>query len=82
MEDLVLTSLLLKYPTLGTILVCIGVARIIFKPIMMLIARYVESTISSTDNESLKKFMNSPVYMLLCFVFDLTASIKLPTIRK
>lgn len=82
MEDILLTSLLIKHPNFTYILMGIGILRLIFKPLMMLIVRYVDSTPTILDNEKVKAFMNSKVYMLICFVFDLTASVKLPTISK
>ena len=56
MEDMFIANLVMKYPNIGSILLVIGLLRLIFKPLMMLIARYVEKTAEKQDDEKFKEF--------------------------
>lgn len=67
-----------KYPTLMSVLIIVGGLRLIFKPLMGLIQTYVDYTPSQSDNEFLKKIMESFIYKKLVWVIDYLGSIKLP----
>lgn len=67
-----------KYPTLMSVLIIVGGLRLIFKPLMGLIQTYVDYTPSQSDNELLKKIMESFIYKKLVWVIDYLGSIKLP----
>lgn len=77
MEALIL-EMMMKYPSIASVFVVIGVLRAVFKPLMTLLEKYVEATPSESDNELLKKVMSSKVYAALQWFLDYTASIKLP----
>ncbi len=65
-------------PTIGTILVGLGVLRVVMKPAMALIQTFVDSTPYDSDNQWLKSAEQSNAYKALCVILDWTASIKLP----
>ena len=77
-----LTFLMQNYPILQHIIAVMVICRIIFKPLFQILSKYVELTVEENDNIRLKKFMKTKKYKMLAFIVDLTASIKLPTIKK
>ena len=77
MEELIL-GLLVKYPVVGTILMVVGVARAIFKPIMSVAAAYVKATPSLKDDAAFEGVEGSKIYKSIAWFLDYTLSIKLP----
>ena len=73
-----LTDIMLNYPIISEIFLWMGIFRIIFKPLMYYLGEYVKVTTSVEDDKKYSKIINSPIYIILCFLLDLTASIKLP----
>lgn len=73
-----LTEFILKYPVLAEILMWIGIFRIVFKPAVYYYGQYVKSTPTKIDDKKYFGVINSPLYIILCFLLDLTVSIKLP----
>ena len=56
----------------------IGVARLIFKPLVSFIDKFVEATPSPKDNVFWEGVKGSPYYKAVAWVVDLIFSIKLP----
>jgi hypothetical protein len=77
MEEM-LIALVVKYPLAASVLAVIGGFRIVFKPLMDILMKFVEYTDTPKDNELLQKFMSSWLYGKLVWLIDLTASISLP----
>lgn len=76
--DVVLSTLLSKYPVLSTILAIIGGFRVIFKPLMTYIEAKVAESPSKEDDKKLEAVEKSGLYKAVAFILDYTASIKLP----
>lgn len=68
----------LKYPATASVLMVMGVARAVFKPLFALLQAYVASTPSKSDDEALAKIEKSKVVTTAAWVLDYVASIKLP----
>ena len=75
------TYLLQTYPFLQHLVAILVVGRIIFKPLMSIISKYVELTIAEDDDKKLKKFMKTKTYKMIVFIVDTLASVKLPKIK-
>lgn len=73
-----LLMLAAKYPIILTIVSVIGVLRVIFKPLMMIIETIVAATPSKKDDEKFNKFKSSSTYAFIVKFLDFFASIKLP----
>ena len=74
----VIIGLVAKYPVIATILLVLGVARAIVKPIMSVLQAYVLATPSVKDDETVKKIESSKVYLAIVWLLDYTLSLKLP----
>ena len=72
-----LLYLMQEYPIINNIVIVIVLARLIFKPLFAILAKYVELTVETEDNSKLAKIMDSKWYKLTAFALDLTLSIKL-----
>ena len=59
-------------------LLVIGSLRILFKPVMLAIEKYVKETPSPEDDARIARFEAGPIYKAIGFVLDFGASIKLP----
>jgi hypothetical protein len=77
MEQLLL-DLVMKFPVAASVVAGVGIARLIFKPLMVFLQAVVEATPSQSDNVLLQKVMESKIYKGWAFVLDYLASIKLP----
>lgn len=77
-----LEYLMLHYPIIKNIIMIMVICRIIFKPIFLIIGKYVELTIEEDDNKKFNSFMKSKKYKMIVFIVDMIASIKLPTTKK
>lgn len=71
-------SLVDKYPASATVFMVIGVLRAVFKPIMTVLAAYVEATPTQADDEWLAKLQENKFYKYFAWFVDYAASIKLP----
>lgn len=76
------TFLLQQYPILQHIVAVMVIGRVVFKPLMLIIAKYVELTVDEEDDKKLHKIMKTKSYRLLAFTVDLLSSAKLPTLKK
>lgn len=77
-----LEVLMLEYPVVRYIVIAMICARLVFKPIFTILAKYVELTVETEDNTKLAKIMESKWYKLTAFALDLTLSIKLVQRKK
>ena len=71
-------ELVLKYPTLGSIVVVMGTLRLILKPLVSAVQTYVASTASTRDDEIVEGVLSSKYYKAFAFILDYAASVKLP----
>ena len=71
-------DLVSSHPIVATILIAVGTLRAVFKPIVSVAQAYVDSTVDTSDNEKLKKIMESKLYKGFSWLLDYSASIKLP----
>lgn len=67
-----------QYPFIATILMVIGVLRVINKPLFAFLNTVVVATPTPKDNEILKKIETSKAYQYISFVLDYLGSVKLP----
>lgn len=81
MDELIF-QYLVEYPILTKIIIVIGILRMVFKPLMTVLAQRVEVTASDEDNKKLEAFKASWWYVVIAFLLDFTASIKIPTQKK
>lgn len=77
-----LEFLIQTFPWLEYVIAIMIGGRIIFKPLFMILGKYVELTIEEDDDKKLHKFMQTKTYKMLSFLVDSAASIKLPQIKK
>lgn len=73
-----LPALSLKYPMLTKVFIVIGVLRIIMKPTMALLMKYVDIQPSLEKNEKVMRLLRSPAWKTIAFGFDMVLSVKLP----
>lgn len=73
-----ISGLIVKAPWIGSILMGIGLLRVLLKPLMSLIQAYVLYTPKLDDDSALSVFMDSSTYKSISYVLDWAASIKLP----
>ncbi len=71
-----------KYGVIVKIISVIGIARVVFKPVMSTIQAVIGLTPSVKDDEMLAKIMNSTAYKMVAYFLDWTLSIKLPQVPK
>lgn len=74
----ILEALLGNYGWAVQVVAIIGVARLIFKPIMTAVQAIVTATPTPKDDEVLGKIMAHPAYTWFVFALDYLASLKLP----
>jgi hypothetical protein len=67
-----------QYPLVLKALVFVGMARAIFKPIMIGIQAGVDASETKKDDELWSKIKGNAVYKWFSFALDYAASIKLP----
>lgn len=67
-----------QYPFVATILMVVGVLRLINKPLFAFLNAVVMATPTPKDNEILKKIETSKAYQYVSFVLDYLGSVKLP----
>jgi len=64
-------------PNAAAVLLAMGVARAVFKPIFALAHAYVEATASPDDDAELAKIEDSKIVKAIAFVLDYVASVKI-----
>jgi len=69
---------LVNFPVVTNILVIMGAARAIFKPLCAAINKYVEESESLKDNELWAKIQGHIVFKVISKILDYSLSIKLP----
>ena len=74
-----LANLVTTWPWLSTVIMIIGVLRIILKPLMALIESTVKATPSSADDAAWAKINASLPFTWFCWLLNYTMSIKLGT---
>jgi hypothetical protein len=72
-----LTGFVAKYPVIAAVVAYVGIARLIFKPLMTFLKEVVAVTPSTKDDELLAKAESSKAYSMLVFALDYFSSIKL-----
>ena len=68
----------LQYPIIMTIVVIMGSARVIMKPLMKLLEAIASITKSNKDNIFLVKLKKNKIYQGFVWFLDYGASVKLP----
>ena len=71
-----------KYSWLTTVLVWIGVMRVLFKPAMSFLGAVVKATPTTKDDDLVEKMEASAFYKTLCYILDWVASIKIGTQKR
>ncbi len=74
----VLEALAGKFGIVVQVLSWMATCRIIFKPINTALAAIADSNAVPAETKAYSAFKASPVYKWMSFLFDFTASIKLP----
>lgn len=69
-----LVSLVQNYPWFSSVLLVLGIARALFKPLVAVVDAYVNQTETPDDNAAVERFKQGKVYFVLDYVF----SIKIP----
>ncbi|HND36777.1 MAG TPA: hypothetical protein PKZ49_09195 [Nitrosomonas sp.] len=72
-----LTEFMGKYPAISSILMVIGILRMINKPLFAILKAVADATPSEADNKLLDAAEKSAVYKGFVFVVDWLASVKL-----
>lgn len=67
-----------KNPALLGVFALMGVLRAVFKPLMLLLDKFVEATPSKSDDAWLEKLKASKHYQAFAIFVDYISSIKLP----
>ena len=80
MEQIValLELLISKAPWLASVIMVMGTARLIFKPLFTFLRTVADATPTPKDNELLDKAEKSKLYSAVSFILDWVGSIKLP----
>lgn len=65
------------HPAFATVLMIVGLFRVLFKPLIAMVDAYVNYTENKTDDKMFKDFLASPFYSTIVFILDYLASIKL-----
>ncbi len=77
-----LVSLATQYPIIASMIIVMGSARIVMKPLMLMLEAIVKVTKTKKDNALLAKVKASKVYKLIALVLDYALSIKLSKAKK
>lgn len=72
-----IADLAVKYPWVTAALSIIGILRLVFKPIMTLLAQRAAATESTEDDDRLVAVQKSWAFRALAWVLDYTASVKI-----
>lgn len=72
-----LEKLVEGYPVLASILVVVGMLRLIFKPVFSILRNVANATKSVKDNELLDKVERSKIFKAVLYALDYLGSIKI-----
>jgi hypothetical protein len=72
------TSLFSTHPAFASLLMVVGILRLVMKPLMVFIETLVIATPSKLDDDLYQKMIQSELYKAFVFMIDWLASIKLP----
>lgn len=75
--DAIIADLVSKFPYISTVLMVVGVLRLVLKPLFSFLHSVVLATPSTKDDELLNKVENGPIVKGLFYVLDWFASIKI-----
>jgi hypothetical protein len=76
--DQLIQWLMTNAPWFLQIIVVMGTARLIFKPLMVFLESVVQATPTEKDNLMLESAKASSAYRFISFVIDYVGSIKIP----
>lgn len=82
MELISQVEFLLQYDVIRYTVIAMVLLRIVFKPVFLILGKYVELTVEKDDDKKLHKIMDSKAYKMLAFIVDISASVKMPTLKK
>ena len=68
----------MQYPNISTVLLVIGVLRLVNKPLFALLHYITKQTPTVKDDQALEKVEKSLTYKVFLFTLDWLASFKLP----
>jgi len=68
-----------QYPVVATVLLSVGILRIVMKPLMDLARTFVLATPGTGDDDFLAKVEASKIWQTVLYVLDWLGSIKTPT---
>jgi hypothetical protein len=74
----IIIQLVSQYPALASVLMGVGVLRLIFKPLFTFLRIVADATPTAKDNEILDSVEQSKAYSYVAFILDYLASVKLP----
>ena len=75
--EILIVELAQKYPQAMTVIVVIGVLRAIFKPLQLVVDKYVEATPDKADDGKWAVMKTSRAFKFIAWFLDYTASIKI-----
>lgn len=81
MEQLI-AEMVMNYPSVMSVVVVLGVFRMVFKPIVTAYQAYVDATPSKEDDEKFEEIKKSSVYKSISWLVDYLMSVKLPQAKK
>ena len=73
-----LVTLMQSFPILSSVIVWVGVARLIFKPLQKLVGAIVEATTTKSDDALWLKIKDHWAYKGFAYLLDYLGSVKLP----
>lgn len=76
MEALII-ELAQQHPHVMSVVVIIGVLRAVFKPLQLVVDKYVEATPDKADDSKWAQAKQSKVFKFIAWLVDYTASIKI-----
>ena len=71
-------EIMYNHPELASVFIVIGVLRAVFKPIQLVVDKYVEATPDKDDDGKWEKIKDSKAYKFIAWLLDYSASIKIP----
>ena len=67
-----------EYPFFADVVMIMGTARVIFKPLFALVDTVISTTPSQTDDAKWAEIKGSKVFSAMIFLVDYVASVKIP----
>lgn len=72
-------ELIKSFPWFSDLVMIMGTARIIFKPLFTLIETIISTTPSKEDDKKWEDIKGSKMFAFLMYLVDYVASVKIPT---